>query len=50
MVNVKCSVSAIVEMLRAARSLSPAVDDMTRLQALIDISVLNELGGTKMDP
>lgn len=49
-VNVKCSVSVIMEMLRAERSLSPAVDDMTHLRALIDISILNELSGTKMDP
>lgn len=50
MVNAKWSVSVISEMLQALRSLSPAVDYMTHLQAHIDISVLNELTGTKMDP
>ncbi len=49
-VNMKWSVSVISEMLQAVHSLHAAVDNMTHLQADIDISVLNELSGTKMDP
>lgn len=36
-------------MLQAVQSLSPA-DNVTHLQADIDIPVLDELSGTEMDP
>lgn len=37
-------------MLQAVQSLSPAVDNMTHLQEDIDISALNKLSGTNVDP